>query len=40
MSKKLSIIVSVILVIVLAALMACEVTHPAGGAAMIRSILK
>lgn len=35
MSKKVSIIVSVVLFVVLAALMYCEVTHPAGGAAML-----
>ena len=39
MSKKSAIIISVILFVLLAALMACEVTHPAGGAEMIRTIL-
>ena len=39
MSKKVSIIISVVLFVVLAALMYCEVTHPTGGAAMIRSLM-
>ena len=38
MSKKSGVIISVILFVLLAALMACEVTHPAGGAEMIRTI--
>lgn len=39
MSKKLSIIISVVWFIALVALMACEVTHPTGGAAMIRALM-
>ena len=39
MSKKLSIIISVVLFVALAALMACEVTHPTGGPAMIRGLI-
>lgn len=39
MSKKVSIIVSAVLFVVLVALMACEMTHPTGGAAMIRALM-
>ena len=38
MSKKTSIIISIVLFVVLAALMVCEVKNPAGGQALIRSI--
>ncbi len=40
MSKKLCIIFSMILFIALAALMACEATHPAGGPALLKELLK
>lgn len=40
MSKKVSIILSVVLFIALAALMAVEVTHPAGGPAMLAGLMK
>lgn len=38
MSKKASIIISIVLFVVLAVLMVCEVKNPAGGQAFIRSI--
>lgn len=37
MSKKVCITFSVILFIILAALMYCEATHPAGGPAMLKT---
>lgn len=40
MSKKTAGIISVVLFIVLVALLACEVTHPAGGASMIADFMK
>lgn len=39
MSKKKVIICSVILVIILVGLLACEVMYPAGGQAMIKSLM-
>lgn len=39
MSKKTTIIISVVLCIALAALMAVEMTHPAGGPALLRSMM-
>ena len=39
MSKKTTNIISVILFLALAALMVCEVNHPAGGAAMLASMM-
>ena len=40
MSKKVCITFSVILFIILAALMYCEATHPAGGPAMLKEMMK
>ena len=40
MSKKVCITCSVILFIILAALMYCEATHPAGGPAMLKEMMK
>lgn len=39
MSKKIAIVISVILFLALAALMACEMSHPAGGAAMLNAMM-
>ena len=39
MSKKIAIVISVILFLALAALMACEMSHPAGGAAMLTAMM-
>ena len=39
MSKKTSLFVSVLLVAILAVLMALEVAHPEGGAALIQSLV-
>ncbi len=39
MSKKTAIVISVILFLALAALMACEMSHPTGGAAMLNSMM-
>lgn len=40
MSKKVCITFSVILFIILAALMYCEATHPAGGPTMLKEMMK
>ena len=39
MSKKTTIIASIVLFVILAALMVCEVNHPAGGAAMLAAMM-
>ena len=39
MTKKTSILVSALLIVVLAALMALEVAHPEGGAALIQGLV-